>query len=61
MSTVLIIIIVVVAVLMLVVIPAIITLEQLDRQKRIMKMKRFRASVQKQKPAYSADDKRTTI
>jgi hypothetical protein len=61
MSTVLIIIIIAVAAPVLLIIPAIIGLEQLARQKRIMKMKRFRASVRPQQAELSADDKRTVI
>ena len=61
MSTVLIIIIIAVAAPVLLIIHAIIGLEQLARQKRIMKMKRFRTSVRPQRAELSADDKRTVI
>jgi uncharacterized membrane protein len=40
---------------------AIVTKEGLDRQRRIMQMKRFRNSARAQKAAFSADDKRTMI
>jgi hypothetical protein len=40
---------------------ALVTKETLDRQKRIMKMKRFRNSVRPQKADYSPEDKRTMI
>ena len=43
------------------VVGALITKEYLDRQKRIMKMKRFRKSVQPQKADFTSDDKRTMI
>jgi uncharacterized membrane protein len=40
---------------------AVIGKETLDRQNRIMKMKRFRKSAQAQKVDFTADDKRTMI
>ena len=61
MSTILIIIIIAVAAPVLLIIPAIMGLEQLSRQKRIMKMKRYRKSAQAQKVDFTSDDKRTMI
>jgi hypothetical protein len=40
---------------------AIIGKEMLDRQKRIMQMKRFRNSARAQKADFSSEDKRTMI
>jgi Sec-independent protein secretion pathway component TatC len=40
---------------------AVIGKETMDRQNRIMKMKRFRKSAQAQKVDFTADDKRTMI
>jgi hypothetical protein len=43
------------------VVSAIIGKEMLDRQKRIMQMKRFRNSARAQKADFSPEDKRTMI
>jgi hypothetical protein len=47
--------------LVLLFIGAVIGKETLDRQNRIMKMKRYRKSAQAQKVDFTADDKRTMI
>jgi len=54
-------IIVIVVLLVFVAINVVVLRELLDRQKRIMQMKRFRNSARTQKADFSSEDKRTMI
>ncbi|MDX6668344.1 MAG: hypothetical protein QOK04_1724 [Solirubrobacteraceae bacterium] len=47
--------------LVLLFVGAVVTKEGMDRQRRIMQMKRFRNSARAQKVAFSPEDKRTMI
>ncbi len=54
-------IIVIVVLLVFVVVNVVVLRELLDRQKRIMQMKRFRNSTRTQKADFAPEDKRTMI
>jgi uncharacterized membrane protein len=54
-------IIIIVVLLVFVVVNVVVLRELLDRQKRIMQMKRFRNSARAQKADFSPEDKRTMI